>query len=413
MEQELKARNEPTDFHFAFAVEGLFGVSGGAERVLADVTRQLYLRGHRITVITYEGRNGPSFYPLEFGISRVDARPRHARRKKPPPFAKAARLTNKSMIAAIPVWLIQVLPKIFHLRRALKRVKPDVVVSFMPSMFPYMTLAAQATGVRTVASIHNVPRREFGSDRRRWNQNRFDIRVRRFSLRLADAITVLLPSFKDQLTRPSVRAKAIDIPNMVLPNDGPFANVETADEGNTILAVGRLADAKDHQSLIEAWANIESKYPNWRVKIFGNGPLQDSLRRRIRLLGIKRLTIERPTQNIMAEYRAARFLAMPSRYEGFGMVTAEALSCGLPVVGFANCEGTNELIKHRENGLLVNPRGGRAKAFEKGLEELITEQELRKTLAKNGPGSVERFTPTVVVDQWEQLLIALAKRRND
>ena len=403
--QDDPQANAMRRLHIAFAIDGLHNVSGGAERVLADVTRQLYNRGHRITVLTHEEQNGLSFYPLKFGIERVDVRPRHSRRKKSPPLDRFRSVGERSILLALPIWIAQYTPKILRLRRALRRTQPDVVVGFMPTMFPYSTLATLGLPTRSVTSVHNVPTKEFGSDPKRWSQNRFDIRIRRLSLRLADAVTVLLPSFCEEFSRESVRDKTHIIPNMIHLAERPCADVRTDDGMNTILAVGRLADAKDHRSLIEAWSQIEHKYPNWQVKIFGKGPLKGSLSRRIRMLGVKRLKIHKPTSEIMNEYRAAKILAMPSSYEGFGLVTAEALSMGLPVIGFANCPGTNELVRHNRNGLLANPRGGRARGFRHELEKLITNERLRQKLARKARSSVEKFSPETVTDEWERMLL--------
>lgn len=408
-------RRKPSasSLHVAFAIEALHGVSGGAERVLADVSRALYERGHRVTVITHEGRNGPSFYPLRFGIERVDARPRHSRRKKAPALDRARGITARSRFAAVPVWLVQFVPMILRLRRVLRQSKPDVVIGFMPSIFPYVSLAALGLPVKSVASVHNVPEREFGADPKRWNQNLMDKAIRKMSLRFSDAVTVLLPSFADRLPRADVQAKTHVIPNMVSRYDGPLADVrESQSEPNVILAVGRLADAKDHQSLIEAWAKLEDRFPNWEVRIFGQGPLKGSLSRRIRLAGLKRLKIHKPTSEIMSEYAAARVLAMPSRHEGFGLVTAEALSVGLPVVGFANCEGTNELVRHGHNGLLANPRGGRARGFAIELEKIMIDADLRSRLAAAAPASVEKFAPEIIADHWEKMIMLLAGRKD-
>ena len=400
--------------HVAFAIEALHGVSGGAERVLVDVSRIIHERGYRVTVITHEGRNGPSFYPLRFGIERVDARPRHSRRRKAPVLDRARGIAARSKIASIPIWLVQFVPMVLRLRRILRDTRPDVVIGFMPSMFPYMSLAVLGLPVKSVASVHNVPKREFGADPKRWNQNRMDRKMRRLSLRFSDAVTVLLPSFVRQLPLPEAAAKTRVIPNMVKRYEGPLADVrESPDEPNVILAVGRLADAKDHQSLIEAWAMLEDRFPNWEVRIFGNGPLKSSLSRRIRLAGVKRLKIHKPTPEIMSEYAAARILAMPSRHEGFGLVTAEALSVGLPVVGFATCEGTNELVQHGYNGLLANPRGGRARGFAVELEKMMTDADLRTRLAAAAPKSVERFDPEVIADHWEDLIRSLALVAHD
>lgn len=414
MAKKTSARDSSAKLRIAFAIEGLHNISGGAERVLADVTKELYLRGHEITVLTHEERNGPSFYPLKFGIERIDLRPRHSRRKKRRPGDRLNRITHRSVIAAMPVWFLQQLPRIFRIRRALKRVKPDIVVGFMPSMFPYTTLAALGLPTKSFISVHNVPTKEFGADKRRWDQNKFDIRVRSLSLRIADGISVLLPSFKQEFKRKSVVDKTFIIPNMVKAHEGALANVSGEDEANVILAVGRFAHAKDHMSLLAAWSRIEDSFPNWRLRIVGQGPLKNDLVRKIKRLDLKRVKLVPPTQQIGDEYRAAKIFVMPSRFEGFGLVTGEALSAGLPVIGFADCPGTNELVLDGINGMLVQNKKAtaRSRQLSKALKELIVNEDLRLELAKNAPASMERFRPEIIIDQWEDALTKTAKGNN-
>jgi glycosyltransferase involved in cell wall biosynthesis len=300
--------------------------------------------------------------------------------------------------------LVQYTPKVIRYRKMIKLVRPDVVVGFMPSTFTYLSLAAIGTKVKVIPSIHNVPDRELGGDPNRWDQNLFDIWLRNKSLELSAALTVLLPSFVGQL-KPELRPKTFVIPNMIKPHEGRPAIVGTDSKNNTILAVGRLAVAKDHETLIKAWAKIEPQYPAWRVKIFGRGPLRRDLHGLIKSLGLKRLTIEPPTTEIEAQYTSSKILAMPSIHEGFGLVTAEALACGLPVVGFADCEGTNEIVIDGENGLLVEPGGDRVAAFAAALARLIDDERLRIRLAGRAPESVQRFDPELVLDIWERAIL--------
>lgn len=404
---ELTATALPRSFHVVFAIEQLYNASGGAERVLADVTQHLYDRGHRVTVLTYEGYNGPSFYKLRFGVERVDACPRHSPRKNKGRLNSIEARCERNALLAMPFWVARYLPRIFRLRRALREVDPDVVVAFMPSMFTYTTLAAIGLRTKTVVSVHNVPTREFGSDRKRWSQNLFDIRMRRLSLRLADAVTVLLPSFKAEFKRDSVREKAWIIPNMINLKDVSRGSSVAAGP-HTILAVGRLAEAKDHATLISAWKLLEEDYPDWSVKIIGHGPLKGELSKMIQFYGLRRLSIQEPTTNIVREYSEARILAMPSKYEGFGLVTAEALSCGLPVVGFADCPGTNELVQHNINGLLAQAAPDRAASLAKELATLMQDATLRSKLAANASASVASYAPSEITRKWEELLQELA-----
>lgn len=388
--------------HVVLAIGGLHDAAGGAERVLVDVANGLHRRGWRVSVLTYQERNGPSFYPLEYGIERLDGRRRHSRRRKSPPMASLRSAGTRRPAVAAVLWAATYVPRVWRLRRLLRVTRPDVAVGFMPSTFPYLVIAGKLSRTRTVASVHNVPERELGGDPNRWDQNLVDIWIRRWSLRAADAVTVLLPGFVAGIDE-RARRKVHVVPNMIRPFRGRRALVGE-DESNRILAVGRLANAKDHETLIRAWARIQERHPAWYVEIYGRGPLRSQLRTLIKDLDLERLSIESPTPEINAVYTSSKFVVMPSIHEGFGLVTAEAMTCGLPVIGFADCEGTNEIIIDGENGLLIDPGSDRVAALAAAMERLIEDETTRIRLARNAPRTVERFAPDLVLDQWESVL---------
>jgi glycosyltransferase involved in cell wall biosynthesis len=381
----------------------LHGVSGGAERVLVDVANGLHRRGYPVTVLTYQERNGPSFYPLDYGIRWIDGRKRHSRRRRAEPLGTLGGPARRHRSVAVALWLIQHVPKTWHLRRTLRIARPDVVIGFLPSTFPYLALAATGSGVPVVASLHNVPNRDLGDDPLRWDQNPVDIEIRRRALRTSAANTVLLPSFSEQLDA-DLQAKSYVIPNLIEPYLGPLTDVSTDPLDNVILAVGRLSPAKDHATLISAWKTLEADCPAWRLRIIGDGPLHDDLVAQIEQLGLQRAVVDEPTNEIERAYMSAKFVVMSSIYEGFGLVTAEAMACGLPVIGFADCEGTNEIVLDGENGVLVEPGADRVTALAAGMRRLIDDEDERRALATAAPGTVERFRPEPVLDSWERLI---------
>lgn len=394
---------DPIRPHVSFAIQGLHGTSGGAERVLVDVANGLHRRGFQVSVLTFQAQNGPSFYPLDYGITRLDGRRRHGRGGGRHPADGLANVADRHRAIAIATWLAKYSPKMYRYRQLLRLAKPDVAVGFLPSTFPYLVMAAKGTGIRTIASMHNVPSRDLGGDPERWDQNAVDVAVRKLSLRTADATTVLLPSFVEQL-EPDVQTKTFVIPNLIHPYEGELADVGD-DDDNTILAVGRLAAAKDHATLVRAWAQLEPDHPRWRLRIIGSGPLQPDLESLILDHALERVTLDEPMSDIEGAYTSAKFLAMPSRYEGFGLVTAEAMACGLPVIGFADCEGTNEIVVDGQNGLLVDPGQDRADAFAAAMRQMIENESERKRMASRAPATVKAFRPEPIIDAWEDMIL--------
>src|SRR5690606_1637159 len=110
------------------------------------------------------------------------------------------------------------------------------------------------------------------------------------------------------------------------------------------------------------------------------------------------------TRDVAAEYARAAFVVVPSRFEAFGMVTVEAQAAARPVLGFADCPGTNELVTDDVDGLLVPGGSDRIRHLAEGMRRLATDPALRARLAAAGPAAAARFDHDRVVDDWAAFL---------
>ena len=94
------------------------------------------------------------------------------------------------------------------------------------------------------------------------------------------------------------------------------------------------------------------------------------------------IVINQPTSFIFEEYLKSSLLLMTSRYEPFGLVLPEAMSCGLPVLAF-NCPyGPVDIITDSQDGFLIKNRD--INAFAEKVCLLIENLELRKTIGRAG-----------------------------
>ena len=101
-----------------------------------------------------------------------------------------------------------------------------------------------------------------------------------------------------------------------------------------------------------------------------------------------------------------------STYEAFGLVTAEAMSHGLPVVGFADCPGTNELIQDGDTGVLVNPKDDRVNELAAVLAQLIKDPGLQDQLGARGKRAIkEQYSSAHVCGRWKKLLAKTADKK--
>ncbi|HEU5024040.1 MAG TPA: glycosyltransferase family 4 protein [Spirillospora sp.] len=177
-------------------------------------------------------------------------------------------------------------------------------------------------------------------------------------------------------------------------------------ENRIVAAAGRMVWLKGYDLLIDAWAKVVDKHPDWRLRIYGEGPRREEFRRRATRLGLyNHVLLMDATDDVEGELAKASILALPSRAEAFGMTIVEAFACGVPVVGFDCPRGPREIITAGRDGLLVPPEDTDALAG--ALTRLIDDGELRRMLAAGALASSERHRVGNVADRWDRMLADL------
>jgi glycosyltransferase involved in cell wall biosynthesis len=157
-------------------------------------------------------------------------------------------------------------------------------------------------------------------------------------------------------------------------------NDERADGGCRLLFVGRVDDPRKHFTLLlDALARLEARGVDARVTVVGphtqkwsTGWQSAPVARRVTLLG--RVS----TEELAAAYRSHDLLVVPSRQEGYGLVVAEALHAGLPIVS-TRCGGPEGMIRHSGAGLLT---GQTAEEFAAAIERLLMQPLERQAMVE-------------------------------
>ncbi len=123
-----------------------------------------------------------------------------------------------------------------------------------------------------------------------------------------------------------------------------------------LLSVRRLAPRMGLDKLIRALPAVIARHPDVLLLIGGQGPERERLERLVADLGMEnhvRLLGFIPDDALAAHYQAADLFVLPTTaLEGFGLVTTEALSCGLPVLGTA-VGATPEILSRLDPRLVV------------------------------------------------------------
>lgn len=370
------------------AIKAMNNPGGGAERVLAELASGLTARGYEVAVLTFDPPGGRSYYPLHPAVRRIELGIGDTTRSAS--IGETARRT-------------------LALRSQARAVAPDVAVGFMHSMFISLGLALLGTGIPLIASEHIVPEH--------YRTRPLQSALLRLTPLVAERITVV----SDQVLAsypPSLRARMVAIANPVSVEPGQRADVGGERRNRkTLLCVGRFSAQKDHATLIAAFAWLAGRFPDWDLRLVGDGELRGALTAQVAALNLaERVQMPGVVRDLSAEYTAAQLFVLPSRYESFGLATAEALAHGLPAVGFADCAGTNELIRPGVNGALATvdePAADkdRAPALAAALEPLMASAEARLSLSRGEDALPSECTLPRVLDRWETLLRQVRPRR--
>jgi glycosyltransferase involved in cell wall biosynthesis len=198
--------------------------------------------------------------------------------------------------------------------------------------------------------------------------------------------------------------RLVRIPNALPPLEGGPADPARA---RIVAAAGRLETQKGFDLLLDAWRRVAPERPGWQLRIHGAGRRRAELEAQILGAGIEDSAfLMGRTRHIGLAFEQAALFVLSSRFEGFGMVIAEAMSKGLPVVSFDCPRGPGELVHPGRDGILVPPEdvGGLAGA----LLELTGDAERRRVYGAAAAERAREFSAEAIAARWEALLGELA-----
>lgn len=203
------------------------------------------------------------------------------------------------------------------------------------------------------------------------------------------------------------------VPVVAVPNSVPAPPGPPSDgTAKIVAAAGRLARGKRYDLLVEAYATVAAKYPDWQLRIYGQGPERERLARLIDGLGLRdHVHLMGARSPIEPEFAKASLVAVASDAESFGMTIVEAMRCGVPVVSTDCPLGPAEIIRDGVDGRLV-PVGDRA-ALAEALIDLIDDEDRRRRMAAAALANAARFDPEPVTRRYERLFAELAGTRGE
>lgn len=193
---------------------------------------------------------------------------------------------------------------------------------------------------------------------------------------------------------------------LAVPDDGPARRVTSDPEALVIGCIGRLYPRKGQQQLIEAFTDVAPSAPHVHLALVGGGADRQRLEVAARASGVaERVHLVGEQADPGPWLRGFDLLAVPSDFEGFGMVVLEAQRAAVPVVSCA-LGGPEGLIEDGVSGRQV-PRSGLAEA----LREAIGDPASRRRWAEVARARADRYTADRMADGYLELYETLLEER--
>ncbi len=362
-------------------------MAGGVERVLTLKTNYFAEHyGYDITIILTEGKDKPLFYQLSDKIKVVHLD------------INFEELWGKPFVSKVLLYLKKQREFRRKLKEQLMHIRPDITISLLRREINFITSIHD--GSRKIGELH-VNRANY----RNFEANDTNILKRLFARFWMNNLVKHL-SRLDRfvvLTEEDFQSwKELDN-TIVIPDPMSFKpSGISRQENKRVIAVGRYAYQKGFDMLLEAWSMIEKQCPEWRLAIYGMGDRTPYEQQAARLgLDMTRCHINGSTADIEKEYSESSLFVLSSRFEGFGMVLVEAMSCGLPVVSFACPCGPRDIVSNGQNGLLVE--NGNVGQLAKAMLCLISDDDMRRKMGESAKDDAQRFDLDVIAGQWQKL----------
>lgn len=344
---------------------------GGAERVVSNLANYLVSR-HEIDILTVGDEEA---YVLDDRIHRIKLIQNHERKNV----------------------LVDSIRRVYRLLRYLLK-KRDVFVVMLPfTTILLLKLRALVHG-KIIASERSYPT---------YYSQKEQKQLRGLAHR-ADAWIFQTRASKEWYEEYLGKANCKIIANPI--NEQFNREPYNGERRKLIVTAGRLAEVKNHSLLVRAFSQIINDFNDYKLVIYGEGPLLQSLQSEVVRLGIEN-QVSFPGFAEWGELsKDASLFVLTSNKEGMPNTLMEAMALGLPCIS-TDCDGGGAayLIDNEKNGLLV-PKGD-VDALAYAMRRMLSDNEFAQQCGKEAHKICERLAPEKVYGQWEEFITEIANTK--
>ncbi|MEH7577967.1 glycosyltransferase [Priestia megaterium] len=336
--------------------------NGGAERVISILAKELCDIGYEVSIITLYGDKND--YLLD---ERINIYP------------MSHVYSNK---------VVRFFELTYKTRKLMKKINPDVIISFVAIINIYTIISTAFLKNKLIVSERNDPYQ---------NPENSNLRkLRDFLYRFSDGFVFQTNDAKKYFNG-IIQDKGTIIPNPVK-TELPLWN--ESKESKTIITACRLSRQKNLPMLIQAFSEVKKTFPEYKLKIFGIGELQNELSALIEEKGLKGdVLLPGFSNDIHNEMANSSLFVLSSNYEGISNSMLEALAIGIPVVSTDSpIGGARMFIRSGENGILTDV--GNTKQLEKAMTKILLDKEFAIRLSLKSRELRKELSQEKIINMW-------------
>lgn len=349
---------------------------GGASKIMVWVANQCAKNGYEVTFMTYRDRKvlqslNPSVRLIHEQLESIN---------------------GKTNFLFTVKWI----------HKFINKNNFDIGIAFLSPSILRLSIAAKGTGMKVIFSQRGDP---YYKNPIKFLKSKVVKWLNRWAFNQADAY-VFQTDMAQAYYSTAIQKRSVIIPNPI----SPIHRTESR-EGNIhkfFVSIGRLDIKQKRQDLlIEAFNLISQKFPEFILKIYGDGK-DEAIVRKLAASN-KKIFIMGCTRNVAASVQNAWATVLSSDSEGIPNALLESMSLGVPSIS-TNCSpgGAAMLIRNKENGILV-PRGN-VQALAEAMEYMITHPKEAEAMGKAGAAINNLYAEDIVSKKWLTLIESLYDR---
>lgn len=372
-------------------VNDALAIWGGLERILVEKVNALTeLYGYGMYLLTANQGDHPIPFPLHPKVTYRDLGIQFHKQYR---YHGLRRLQKKLELNRLFVT---------RLREQIAQIQPDVIVCVRSELAG--AVAKVKGDIPFVFESHTSRHAQRFIHADRFTQ--FKVEWNNRSVRHAQQVVTLTEG--DATDWSGINPHITVIPNVVHLNEsGRYSDCGA----KSVIFVGRFSKQKDISSLLHIWELVYQRHPDWQLEIFGGfGEEQDMLLPIIEQMNAN-IHVHEPTRAIFDCYRENSIMLLTSRFEPFGLVLPEAMSCGLPVVAFDCPYGPADIITDGIDGFLVRNRN--IADFADKVCLLMDDRTLRQKMGRAGVLSSQRYEANRIMPLWKSLFELLSQKKQN